>query len=332
MHGLLPAHFAAQDIRPANALVADLAAQGASETVLTLSLRRNRRETPLGEFFADEAGTARMRRRLADIRRRTAWPVLLRVPAQALLERTLTLPLAAERDLAGVLRYEMDRLTPFGAAEVFWSWAVERRERAHNRVLVRLSLVPKAGLLGPIAALRAAGALPVALEAPPRLIALRDDTERMPRQRTLVAASALCGVMALGAVLVPFVRQSLALRSVEHTIAALRPSVDQSERLRRRFAAEASNGDVFGRERSKLGNPLETLAVLTAIVPDDTYLTSLSLAQRKLELSGQSASAARLIVALAADPYIRNPLFAAPVTRDGPAGADLFSIRAELSP
>jgi general secretion pathway protein L len=77
---------------------------------------------------------------------------------------------------------------------------------------------------------------------------------------------------------------------------------------------------------------LAVLAAVTDIVPDDTWLTELSLRQGRLSLGGQSPAAARLIPALAADPMFRNPAFAAPVTRAPDGHADLFVIRAELAP
>ena len=73
------------------------------------------------------------------------------------------------------------------------------------------------------------------------------------------------------------------------------------------------------------------LAALTGILPDDTYLESLTLQHRRLAVTGRSARAARLIGLLAANPVIRNPAFAAPVTR-APEGGDEFAIRAEVGP
>ena len=43
---------------------------------------------------------------------------------------------------------------------------------------------------------------------------------------------------------------------------------------------------------------------------------------RSVTLNGRSAVAARLIPALAAHPALRNPAFAAPVTREGGQGRD----------
>ena len=81
-----------------------------------------------------------------------------------------------------------------------------------------------------------------------------------------------------------------------------------------------------------MGDPLRVLADLTDILPDDTSLIELSLRDRALSIAGQSAAAARLIPALAADPAIRNPAFAAPVTRNELSGIEDFSIRAEVAP
>ena len=75
---------------------------------------------------------------------------------------------------------------------------------------------------------------------------------------------------------------------------------------------------------------LRTIAALTEILPDDTWLTELTLRQRKLTMAGRSAGAARLIGLLSADPTIRDAAFVAPVTRADSGGVDVFSIRAEV--
>lgn len=354
MLGLLPERLSGRGARRANALVADIGPAG----TLTLSLRRNGRETSLGQLPTVRSGprsgqdgspmpAPMLAPMLARMRRRPA-AVLLRVHSNALLERQLAFPLAAERDLDRILRFEMDRVTPFAPDEVFWTWTVERRDRPRNRVLVRLCVVPKAGLLQPIADLQAAGLAPTALEAPPlQAPALEGAGAPAPRviglghaaragsawqRRSVAVATGTCAVLAAAVVMVPFVRQSLALRDVDAAIAALRPRVDQAEALRRRLATAAASVDVIAAQRAKVGDALATLAAVTEILPDDTYLTELTLAQRKLELHGQSTSAARLIAALAADPAIRNPAFTAPVTRNDAMKADLFAIQAEISP
>jgi general secretion pathway protein L len=337
MAELVPAGLSRRRNGLANAVIVTVGETPTSPA--TLLLRRNRQETLRGSFVAGVPGrTDRRKMRAAFgglVRQRT---VLLRPPPGALLERRLDLPLAAQPELRRVIGYEMDRVTPFEADEVFWTWTIEARDRARGRLQVRLSLVPKAPLLPLLAALDEAGLSPTALEvahggAPPRLIPLHQEAEwaGWPR-RTTIALAATCGVLALTAALLPFVQQSLALAEVEERIAALQPEVSQVQELRRRIAAESAGRDAVSDERARIGNTVEILAAATDLLPDDTFLTDLSLRQRRLTISGQSGAAPRLIAALASDPAFRNPAFAAPVTRNAAARTDVFSIRTELGP
>jgi general secretion pathway protein L len=67
-------------------------------------------------------------------------------------------------------------------------------------------------------------------------------------------------------------------------------------------------------------------------LPDDTFLTELQLQQQKVIVSGRSASASRLIGALATGNHLRNPAFAAPVTRIEATRSEVFTITAEVGP
>jgi general secretion pathway protein L len=139
-------------------------------------------------------------------------------------------------------------------------------------------------------------------------------------------------LLAVAAAGTPFVTQSLAIAAVEARIAALQPRVAEVEALRRRIAAGTAGNDVIAAERARNGDALQVLATVTDLMPDDTVLADLSLRQGKLDISGRSLTAARLIPAMAADPTLRNPSFVAPVTRTPDGKADTFVIRAELSP
>ncbi len=66
-------------------------------------------------------------------------------------------------------------------------------------------------------------------------------------------------------------------------------------------------------------------------LPDNTWLSSLSLQQKRLMIEGHSAAATRLIAALASEPRLRNPSFAAAVLR-AENGEEIFTIQAEVSP
>jgi len=265
-------------------------------------------------------------------------PVVLRVSPDLLLEREVTLPLAAEPDVGNALRYSLDSLTPFAADELFWSWAVMLRDRAHGRLHVRLSLVCKAAIEPMIATLQRAGAMPKLLEFPlsgteTRAIALGDATSRgfTLRRHGLAGLGGLVAGAVLAGCVVPVVLQMRASAAIEARIDALQPRVAQVMALRR-AAGNAGGSDVVTRERGQVGDALQVLAVVTDTLSDDTFLTELSLRQRKLTFSGESGAAAKVIVALSAEPMLHKAAFVAPVTRAPTGGLDMFSIEAEVVP
>ena len=293
---------------------------------VSVSLRRRGRTGELGRYALTESGMAALAAALGKRRR----PAELILPSQFLLERTVALPLAAERDPARVLRYEMDRLTPFSADELYWSWAATR-DRARAQLQVRLTMVLRGQVDAALEMLSRAGLQPSWLVSDSgHRLALAAGAGAAQR-RIRIGLAALCLPLAIAAVAVPFVQQSLESRRIEKRIAQSRPAVDRAEALRRAQAQAAGAVDVLAKARARFGDPLATLAALTNILPDDTVLTDLTLRQRTMVLNGQSASAARLIPALAADPDIRDPAFTAPVTRSDVLHADIFTIRAQAT-
>ncbi len=294
----------------------------------SLFTRRRGIDTSIGQFthlaaVRQGAGTSRL-------------PLLLRLPQRFLLEQTVTLPLAAAREPERVLTYEMDRLTPFKADALFWTWSSALHDVPAGRCGIRLSLILRAQVQPLLTALQPSGLHPVALEtAVPggwRHVALAHRRQGWAARRGPALAGALCAALVTALVIVPFVAQDRAMARVEARIAILKPQVAEAEAMRRTVVERAATTDVMQAARAKAGDALSVLATLTAALPDDTHLTDLVLRSRALTITGESAAATRLIATLAAEPGFLNPSFAAPVTRTLGGGAEGFSIRASIAP
>jgi general secretion pathway protein L len=323
-HGLLP-EGGGED-----ALVVSVA--GTRERpVLQLALRRRQGQTLLGHFAIDEFD----RRAASPALRRRARHVVLQPDPASILERQVQLPLAVERDVAEVVRYDMDRLTPFTADQVYWSATTQHRDRSAGRLLLSLVLVPKRFVQPVLAALERVGLTVGSVEAITASGALRRiNVAGRPAGHGVWLKAALLTIaaLALAAVVTPFITQSLARGRVEQHIAALQPRLKQVEALRQRIAAGTAGADLITTEQARLGDVMQVLATVTDLLPDDTVLSDLTLRQGKLEISGRSTAAARLIPAMAADPIVHSAAFVAPVTRTPDGKADTFVIRAEVGP
>jgi general secretion pathway protein L len=294
-----------------------------------------------GEIALGQPGDAGFREILARLPAARRMAVVLRVSPDLLLEREVVVPMAAERELQRVMAYEMDRLTPFRADEVFWTCIAEARDPARDRLHVRVTIVPRGRVQPALAALRQAGLNPTWIEAGdaaephraiPRAIPL---AESRPKRgwlgpHTNAYAMGGCGVLAAVAIALPFLLQSVTAAGIDTRIEAMRPQVALAEGLRKKIASRATTAEAITAARDQVGAPLQSIALLTDVLPDDTFLTSMSVRQHQLTISGRSAAAARLIGAIAAHPLVHNPAFAAPVIRDETNGGELFTIRTEL--
>jgi general secretion pathway protein L len=233
----------------------------------------------------------------------------------------------------------MDRETPFKAEEIYWNRRIEGTDRQNGRLSVRLVLVPKINLAPLLTALGQSGIRPRQAEIADgpdagTYLPLEGDGGRAHRASNWLvwSAAACCAALGLAAVVTPFIRQELALASLEEQIATGRTAAAEADNLHQEIDRLASSADFVESERDKAGRPLVVLVAATRVLPDDTYLTEMELQKRKVTLTGRSAAAARLIGPLAADGAFRNPGFAAPVTRVEALHTELFTINAEVAP
>ena len=302
-------------------------------TEVELRLQGRGGHIALGRYTLDTGlGTA-----LTGVSKRLRRAAVLRVPAGLLLERQVILPLSAELDLRRVVAHEMDRLTPFRADQVLWDCATVQRDKKRGQIHVRVTVVSRMQVQPLLDALRQSGLMPTRIETttglePMRTISITGDGQKRPwaGPRALGWLQGSFALLAITAVALPFILQTVAGDRIEARIAAMRPQVTEAEGLRKLIASGTTTTDVITAARNQVGSPLQSLALLTEMLPDDTYLTQLALRQRKLSISGRSAGAARLIGALAANPLLRNPAFAAPVIRAETNGAEAFSIHVEV--
>ena len=299
---------------------------------ITIHLRRGGRETSVGQFPLGARG-------LPEMPRSAGKSTVLRLGEADVLGKTLTLPLAAERDLRQVLTFEMDRETPFSAEELYWNHRIAATDRQSGRLSVRLSLVPKANLDPLLAGLVHSGLRPTRVEiadGPDQGFYLPlsgDGRDADPSySRLLWPAATACAILLLASIITPFVRQELTLAALDRKAAIGRAAAAEADSLRQEIERLSGTAGFVDSERDRSGRPLVVLAAATRTLPDDTYLTEMELRQRKVTLSGRSAAAARLIGALAEDGEFKNPAFAAPVTRLEALRAELFTVNAEVGP
>ncbi len=299
-------------------------------TSVTARIERRAHTERLGKIALDRDGLRALKRTATSLGR--TFQTLLEVPSSQVLEKKLVLPLAAERELDQVLTLAMDRETPFAADEVYWEGRVEERDRARRLITVRLAVVAKAQLTDLVSSLSQATLAPTALISGRnrRIMIALEHGSASRRNTATIALSMLCVTLAMAAITVPFVRQSIAIGRVDDQIDSLRPAVEAVERVRQRVANDRQQVEALAAQRAAFGDPLAMLAAVTAAIPDDTWLNSLEYSQGRLRISGQSKAASHLIGDMSKGTVFKNPEFSAPVTRAEDGRVDIFTISAEM--
>ncbi len=240
--------------------------------------------------------------------------VILLLPEQLILRRQITLPIAAKDNLRSIIHAEMDRLTPFNAAEVYWGVSQIRRDA--TRLRLTLHVAPRGRIAALLRHLAAIGLEPSILQDGDGITLARLGNRRRP----WAARLGLLAALALGCLLVPLISQQRRLRATEQRLEILLPVQRQITQLQAQIANQAAV-QILGRD-----SILRALALLSAALPDGTWLNDIQVAGDRISFDGQSSNAAQLILALSATPGFQDVSFIAPVTR-APGGADLFSMQ-----
>lgn len=292
---------------------------------------------PLGRFGAEARGQAALAAaaRQAGVDR---LPVVLSTPPYHLLRKELSLPLVARSDLSQALSFELERLTPFRAAEIVWRHRIVRLDRSRDRLDVELLLLPRFAFEAAASLVKGAGLQAAAVVVEDRGTTAEFDlgeagvkpvTGPRPLRRALAAMAALLLIVAVG---LPYVRLNAALNGAREASLPARAAATEAASIRAEIE-RLTRAERFIREvRARAPDPLQVLAAATETLPDNTYLTEFSLRGEQATLTGQSPAAADLIAALTRNAAFRNPTFGAPVVKSEGSKLELFTIRVQLQP
>ncbi|HET7844151.1 MAG TPA: PilN domain-containing protein, partial [Xanthomonadales bacterium] len=256
-----------------------------------------------------------------------------------LLRRPIVLPAAAEENLLQVLGFEMDRQTPFTAAQVFYDARIVARDAAAKQVRVELVLVPRTAIEADLATLANAG---VALDGVDGTDAAgnRLGFNLLPADRRARRADVwLRGGLALAAVVVVLLAVVMAQSVANHekSVEALRTQTEKMRNEARAVAAQrtalkqAIEGANFLVRKKRSRPPvIDLLLDVTRILPTDTWLQRLSVTGDQVQLQGQAREAAGLITILQRSPLLESPALQGAITPDARTNKEQFLIQAKL--
>jgi general secretion pathway protein L len=275
-------------------------------------------------------------------------PVWLRLPAALGLVCEDVLPPGAEADLGRIMAHKIDILTPWSAEQVHFDQRIARL-RPDGQIEVTMVVAPRAGVDEARRRLAALGlpvdAVDLAEEdpwAPPVLDLIGSRGEARQRRGWgglllwLLLVATTVGAAAAGH---HIYKRERALEARRQLLSAIEQRLIDLPDLHTSIDAMRLQAGFVAEQRGATPAPLVVLEVLSRLLPDTVWLSSLTLEGDRLQISGYAHDPPALLALLEGSAHFSHVEFTAPSTRETittPEGdareVNRFSLAARVAP
>jgi general secretion pathway protein L len=271
---------------------------------------------------------------LAQIARGSRVEIVLR-PARFLF-RPLELPARAADFIEGIVRAQIDRLTPWSAAEAVFGCSPPVAHGSES-ITTEIAAAPRRLAMSYVEAVSPfhPSAIAIVTEAGGGgHIKVFEQKSRgaidpVRLSRTLQAVLALAAVAAVvGSVAASYLADSLSAqeRELERQITQRRAA------LRGDGGGERSPLALLERRKYETPASVIVLESLSRILPDHTYVTEMHLSGNKIQIGGITRDAPALIPLIEQSQHFTRATFYAPTTRSSTDPGERFHIEAQIEP
>jgi general secretion pathway protein L len=314
-----------------------------SDDRVVFERHHGRRAQTIGQLDLTAASPEELRKdavRLVRRRGLRSLPVEISLPPKHVLWREVDLPISAAENLREVLGFEMDRYTPFKAAEVYYDYSVERVDSQFKRLKVDLALVPRRIADNAIAIAKRWNFEPVKIGMPPGADDDGASFNLLPRPENQAGGGLLPRLsvilllffLALGAaaVFVPLNKKQEAVAAIEAELLRARAAAGQVANMESRLNELIRQSQFVVEEKRSRPTGTKLLNEVTKLLPGDTWLLQFNWKNDNLSLSGFSKKASALIGSLERSPILTNVRFNSSVTTDPRLEMDRFNLSASI--
>ena len=254
--------------------------------------------------------------------------------------RPLELPRRAAEFLDGIVRSQVDRLTPWSAAEAAFGWSPPT-DAGNDRIVVTVAATARALVTPLVEAVAGLGADQIVVSTTAQspggattTIKIFEHTVRgtieLRRVRNILAAVLIGAGLLAGAALTAqaIVGSDLDARQDE----AMRRIATRRIAMRAGDAAGNTALAALERRKHETASSVIVLEVLSNILPDHTYVTELRINGDKMQVVGVTRDAPSLIRLIEQSSQFTRATFFAPTTRSPTEPGERFHIEARIEP
>lgn len=254
--------------------------------------------------------------------------------------RPLELPRRASDFLEGIVRAQIDRLTPWSAADAAFGWR-PATETASERMVVTVAATARTLIAPFVSAIASLGAETIIVSAPVQNSGSATASIKVFEQkckgardarrlrRALIGLLVICGLLCGASIASAMIiggdleaRRDELIHRIAERRATLRPGVD--------VTSEA--GLALERRKHEAPSSVIVIEALSRILPDHTYLTELRILGDKMQIAGVTRDPPSLIHLIEQASNFTHATFYAPTTRSPSESGEHFFIEAHIEP
>jgi len=251
--------------------------------------------------------------------------------------RPLELPKRAAEFLDGIVRAQIDRLTPWTVSEAVYSWTPPI-EAGNERIQLTVAATARAQVTPYVQALAALGATAIVVSTVPQEAAAGAAPLKVFEQQSrgaleitrirrvlmlVLAAAAAMAVISIGV-------SSIAADSLDSE------QQDLTRQISKRRAAMRQDGGnaqrMLERRKQTTAASVIILEALSKLLPDHTFVTELRVEGGKVQVTGLTRDAPSLIRLIEQSPHFERATFFAPTTQSPGEPGERFHIEARIKP
>ena len=267
----------------------------------------------------------------------------LRLRPDQVLVRRATMPAATEENLAQVVAFEMDRLTPFRSDDVYHDERVVSRDQASAQVVVQLAVARREAVDASVNAARDLGVnvrgVLVPESAAPGAAGLdllpTEQREERDSPNDRLIRRAMWGVVAvllLMALLLPAWQKREAAIGLLPVLAKAETDAKASDTLARELERRVADYNYLLTKKHATPS-LAFIEEISRLLPDNTWVQQFDIKAagkgREVQITGETPSSSKLIEILEQSTLLQNAAPRGAVTRASQPGYERFIIAAE---
>jgi general secretion pathway protein L len=270
------------------------------------------------------------------------------------LRRKVELPLAVEERLGQVLAYELDRLTPLRADELYFDYRLLSRHATRGTCIVELIAAPKARVNEMMASAKTSGAEVT------RLLLSADDVDQgvdlLRAQKTAQATTgvtrwltpmllALCGLLAVALVAYPLFKKRQYVIALQPIEASAHAEAEAASIVQRQLEKQVTEYNHLLRRKHASPIAVQVLEDMTKRLPEDTWAQTFEIKPvaspppgsnhpREVVIQGETGSGAKLLQLVQESTLLKDVALKGSMTRVAPTaerfhfGGELISVEA----